>query len=198
MANIAVRQTEHKIDPIFTERWSPRAFQEKPVPEEKLMRLFEAARWAPSAFNHQPWRFILLTSQEDKERFYPCISEGNLAWCRKVPVLVLIISEINRDGAPNPSHSFDTGAAWGYLSLAATMEGLATHPMTGFDFHQARSILNIPDEYAIQALVAIGYQGSAEQLDEPLRQREFPKGRRPLDELLYAGRFGEPLRGESR
>jgi len=196
MANIAVRQPEHKIDPIFVERWSPRSFLEQPVPEEKLMRLFEAARWAPSAFNHQPWRFILLTSREDKERFYPCISQNNLAWCRKAPVLVLIISEINRDGALNPSHAFDTGAAWGYLSLAATMEGLATHPMTGFDFGMARSILNIPEEYAIQALVAIGYQGSPDLLDEPLRQREFPKGRRPLDELIYAGSFGKPLRGE--
>jgi len=196
MANITVRQPEHKIDPIFVERWSPRSFLEQPVPEEKLMRLFEAARWAPSAFNHQPWRFILLTSQEDRERFYPCISQSNLAWCRKAPVLVLIISEINRDGALNPSHAFDTGAAWGYLSLAATMEGLATHPMTGFDFGKARSILNIPEEYAIQALVAIGYQGSPDLLDEPLRQREFPKGRRPLDELIYAGSFGKPLRGE--
>jgi len=196
MANITVRQPEHKIDPIFVERWSPRSFLEQPVPEEKLMRLFEAARWAPSAFNHQPWRFILLTSREDKERFYPCISQNNLAWCRKAPVLVLIISEINRDGALNPSHAFDTGAAWGYLSLAATMEGLATHPMTGFDFGKARSILNIPEEYAIQALVAIGYQGSPDLLDEPLRQREFPKGRRPLDELIYAGSFGKPLRGE--
>jgi len=190
---LLARQPAFTIDPIFVNRWSPRSFQQKPVPEETLLRLFEAARWAPSAFNHQPWRFIVLRSPEEKEKFYPCISENNLAWCKNAPVLVVIVSESSREGAPVRSHAFDTGAAWGHLALAATMEGLITHPMTGFDFDQARSILSIPEAYAIQALIAIGYQGPAEALPEHLRAREQPNGRRPIEQSIYTGSFGHPL-----
>ncbi len=188
---ISSRKTDHPIDSLFTRRWSPRSFLEKPVPDEVLMRLFEAARWAPSAYNYQPWRFIVMRTQEERERIFPCISEFNLTWCKKAPVFVMIISEKNRDGAPNRSHAFDTGAAWSHFALAAVMEGLVTHPMTGFDFEQARKILQIPDSYEIQALVAVGSQGPADALPEPLRAREQPNTRRPIEESLYSGSFGK-------
>lgn len=190
----STRQPEYAIDPLFIRRWSARSFLDKPVPEDVLLKLFESARWAPSAFNHQPWRFIVLRTQEERERLHPAISQNNLTWCAKAPVLVVVLSELDIHGSPNISHAFDTGAAWAHLALAATMEGLITHPMTGFDFEQAREILNIPDEYAIQALVAIGYQGPVDALPEHLRAREQPNDRRPIEQSIYEGSFGAPLR----
>lgn len=189
------RKPAYDIEPIFVERWSPRSFLDKQVSDEQLFRLFESARWAPSAFNHQPWRFILLKG-EDKERVLPCISDNNLLWCSKAPVLVMILSELNRNGTPNISHAFDTGAAWSHLALAAKMAGLITHPMTGFNFEQAREILQVPDEYAIQALVAIGYQGPADALPEHLQEREAPNNRRPIEQSVFIGTFGQPLGGD--
>ena len=195
MTNIReFRQPTYEIDELFLKRWSPRSFLEKEVPEDLLLSVFEAARWAPSAFNYQPWRFIIARTKEDREKFYTFISEFNLRWCTKAPVLALILSKKTGEFGENQSHAFDTGAAWGYLSLQALKNGLVTHPMTGFDFHKARKVLNIPDDYAIQALVAIGYQGEKEALPEDLKQREFPKNRRPLKESLFEGSFGQLLK----
>jgi len=185
------RKADFPIDPIYTQRWSPRSFSEREVPEETLMAVLEAARWAPSAFNFQPWRFILATSKDEKEKFYSFISEGNLVWCKKAPVLILIISQTLRDGNPVRSHSFDTGSAWGYLSLEAVRQGLVTHPMTGFDFNLARQVLKVPDEYDIEALVALGYQGEREALPQSLQEREQANSRRPIKESLYQGEFGK-------
>lgn len=184
------RKAEYNIDPIYLQRWSPRSFLEKDIPEDILLSVLEAARWAPSAFNYQPWRFIVAKTKEEKETFYSFISEGNLTWCKKAPVLILILSSKLRDGQPFKSHSFDVGAAWGYLSLEAVRQGLMTHPMTGFDFIKARELLHIPDEFDIEALVAIGYQGDKEQLPESLQEREAPNHRKPLNELLFSGQFG--------
>lgn len=178
------RHTDYDIDPIYLKRWSPRSFLEKEVPEEDLMRIFEAARWAPSAMNLQPWRFIIARTKADREKFYSFINDGNRKWCEKAPVLALIISD-----KQDATHAFDTGAAWGYLSLQAAHQGLATHPMGGFDRERAREILNIPDNFAIQALVAIGYQGEKEALDEELQAREQPSDRRPLKESIFEGSF---------
>lgn len=185
------RQTTYPIDSVYLNRWSPRSFLEKEIPEEVLFSLFEAARWAPSAFNHQPWRFILARTKEQRETFYPFISEFNRAWCEKAPVLALIISKTDSDLGENRSHSFDTGSAWGYLSLEATRKGLITHPMTGFDFDKAREALNIPENYAIDALIAIGYQGEKEALPELLQQREVPSARKSLNEFVFEGTFSE-------
>jgi nitroreductase len=186
------RQPLHDVDALFLERWSPRSFSDKPVSDELLFRLFESARWAPSAFNHQPWRFILLRGS-DKERVHQCISDNNLLWCSKAPVLVMFLSEKSRNGVPNRSHAFDTGAAWSHFALAATKAGLITHPMTGFDFEKARDILQVPEEYELQALVAVGYQGPADALPDHLREREMPNQRRPIEQSVYVGTFGQPL-----
>ncbi|SIS39602.1 nitroreductase family protein [Salimicrobium flavidum] len=180
------RQPDYDIDDMFIERWSPRSFQEKEVPQEDLMSVFEAARWAPSSMNMQPWRFIVARTEEDRERFHSFVMDGNLKWCEKAPVLALIISD--KDAA---THAFDSGAAWGFLSLQARKNGLITHAMGGFYKDKAREVLEIPERYDIQALVAIGYQGEKEKLEEEMQQREQPSPRRPVEESLMEGSFKE-------
>lgn len=187
----AYRTTKYDVDDMFTNRWSPRAFSEEEVPQDTLLSLFEAAHWAPSAFNFQPWRFIIAQTAEERKVFYSFIKEFNLTWCEKAPVMSLILSKTNNDGKPVESHSFDTGAAWGFLALQANKKGLVTHPMTGFDFDKARELLNIPEDYKIEALVAIGYQGDKDTLPEMLQQREEPNNRQPLETLIFNGKFEE-------
>jgi nitroreductase len=187
------RKPTYEIDPAVLNRWSPRSFLDKKVPDDVLLSVFEAARWAPSAFNIQPWKFILAREEESREKFYSFISEFNLLWCKKAPVLALVISKVNSERGDNHSHSFDTGAAWGYLALEATKKGLVTHPMTGFDFEKAREVLKVPEDYAINALIAIGYQGPKEVLSETLQTREQPSPRRPLEETLFDGEFDKSI-----
>lgn len=185
------RTTEYDVDEMFTNRWSPRAFSEEEVPQDTLLSLFEAAHWAPSAFNFQPWRFIIAQTAEEREVFHSFINEFNLTWCEKAPVLSLILSKTNNDGKPVVSHSFDTGAAWGFLALQANKKGLVTHPMTGFNFEKAREVLHIPEDYKIEAMVAIGYQGDKDTLPEKLKEREQPNNRQPLEDFIFNGKFGE-------
>lgn len=185
------RTAEHDIDPIYINRWSPRSFLDKEVPQEVLNSLFEAARWAPSAANVQPWRFIFARTEEDRHTFLSFIDEGNVIWCSKAPVLVAILSKTTRaDGEKmNLTHAFDTGAAWAFLALEAIRQGLHTHPMGGFDRDKAKDVLNIPEEYDVQAIVAIGYMGPKENLTESLQEREKPSGRKGLDEIVAEGSF---------
>ncbi|WP_019006612.1 nitroreductase family protein [Cohnella laeviribosi] len=187
------RQAAHPIDPIYLNRWSPRSFLEKEVPESTLLTVLEAARWAPSAFNLQPWRFIVAKTKEERERFFPFIGEFNRTWCEKAPVLILIVSKTTWEQGQIGSHAFDTGAAWAFLALEATRQGLATHPMTGIDFAKAREIVGLPEDYAVQALVALGYQGPKENLPEALQQREQPSPRNPIEDSIYQGAFGQPF-----
>ncbi|WP_163539789.1 nitroreductase family protein [Gracilibacillus sp. YIM 98692] len=190
MSNINVhdyRQAEYDIDDLFLERWSPRAFSEKEVDEKTLMSIFEAARWAPSGSNKQPWRFIIARNKEDREKFHQFIMDGNRAWCEKAPALALVIS----DSEANGSHAFDAGAAWGFLSLQARQKGLITHAMGGFYKDKAREILDIPEQYAIHAVIAIGYQDDVSVLEEKLQEREKPSDRRSLKETIMEGTFLE-------
>ncbi|MFD2045109.1 nitroreductase family protein [Ornithinibacillus salinisoli] len=188
-----IRESKYDIDPIYLKRWSPRSFQEKDIPKDVLNSLFEAARWAPSAGNAQPWRFVLANKKSDRDKFLSYINDGNVAWCRHAPVLVAVLSkkEEERFGGFNQSHAFDTGAAWGYLALEATRKGLITHAMGGFNKEKAREILSIPEEYAIHAIVAIGYQGGKENLSEKLQSREKPSDRKLIDELVSEGSFSK-------
>lgn len=178
------RQADHEIDPVFINRWSPRSFLNKEVSEEVLMRLFEAARWAPSANNMQPWRFIVARTAEERAIFHSFIFERNLEWCKNAPVLAVLISD-----KQNGMHAFDSGTAWGFLSLQAIKEGLKTHAIGGFDKVKAREVLNIPEEFDIQVTIAIGYQGDKEVLPEDFQAREVPSSRRPLTESIYDGKF---------
>ncbi|MCM3387824.1 nitroreductase family protein [Ureibacillus chungkukjangi] len=178
------RQSEHDVDPIYLNRWSPRSFSEKEVPEDVLMRVFEAARWAPSAINLQPWRFIIARSEEDRAKFNSFILDGNRRWCEKAPVLAVLISD-----KEDPVHAFDSGTAWGFLALQAAKEGLVTHAMGGYEKDKAREVLNIPDNFDLQIVIAIGYQGEKEALPEDLQGREQPSTRRPLNETIFEGTF---------
>jgi nitroreductase len=185
------RVADYEIDPIYLKRWSPRSFLEKEIPEEVLNSLFEAARWAPSAANVQPWRFVVAKSEEDRKRFLSFINEGNSIWCRNAPVLVAVISKKDEDrfGGKNPNHAFDVGAAWAYLALEAARKGLATHPMGGFNKQKARELLQVPENYDIHVVLAIGYQGDKEALSESLQERETPSSRMPVESFTFEGIF---------
>lgn len=157
--------------------------------------VFEAARWAPSAANVQPWRFVVARTGVDREKFHSFIFDGNVAWCEKAPVLIAVVSKNDSEllGGENPSHAFDTGAAWGYLALEAARKGLATHAMGGFDRAKAKEILNIPENYTAHAIVAIGYQGERDDLQQQLQEREKPSDRNEVDTFISEGTFAEKL-----
>ena len=155
--------------------------------KEELFSLFEAARWAPSAKNTQPWRFILARTEEDKTKFESFILPANLVWCKSAPVLALVLSKKVEDGQAYRSHAFDVGMASANLALEATKKGLITHFMGGFDVELARQVLEIPSEYELQAVIAIGYQGEKEVLSEALQSREQPSGRKELSDILFEG-----------
>ncbi|MFT4417029.1 nitroreductase family protein [Fredinandcohnia humi] len=187
------REATYEIDSVFLKRWSPRSFLEKDIPDAVLFSVFEAARWAPSANNFQPWRFIIARTQEDRELFHSFILPGNLAWCKKAPAFALLISKKTSDNGENRYHSFDAGTAWGYLALEATKKGLVTHAMGGFDREIAREALQIPEDFELQCVIAIGYQGEKEVLPENLQEREKPNTRRPLSETISEGKFNQTL-----
>ncbi|WP_010676842.1 nitroreductase family protein [Bacillus timonensis] len=187
------RKADYPIDPLFINRWSPRAFLEKEVPEEVLLSVFEAARWAPSGFNNQPWRFILARTKENLELFHSFILPGNLSWCKTAPALALIVSETETEQGPNPYHEFDAGTASGYLEIQAAKQGLSTHVMGGIDREKAREVLQIPEKFAIHSVIVIGYLGEKDTLPENLQEREQPNSRRPLNEILFEGKFNQTL-----
>src|SRR5699024_4419392 len=185
------REANSDINPIFIERWSPRSFSSKEVEEEKLSAVFEAARWAPSAANLQPWRFIVAKTDADRETFQSFINEGNVEWCKNAPVLVAILSMTTRNekGDPNVTHAFDAGTAWGYLTLEAKRQGLITHGMGGFDRKKAKDLLEVPEEYDVPAIFALGYYDPTVTLPEHHEKREKPSGRNPIESFVFEGKF---------
>ncbi|WP_049921255.1 nitroreductase family protein [Halopiger djelfimassiliensis] len=186
------RTPEYDVDPLFVNRWSPRAMTGEPLDDEEFLPLFEAARWAPSAFNNQHWRF-LYASREDEEwdTFVDLLNEGNQSWATDAAVLAVIVSKTTFDhnGEPAPVHSFDTGAAWENLALEGARRGLAVHGMAGFDYERAAAELDVPEEFAVEAMVAIGERAPAETLPDELQERERPSDRKPLSEIVHQGGF---------
>ncbi|MBP1995226.1 nitroreductase family protein [Paenibacillus eucommiae] len=188
------RQPDHEIHPQFLTRWSPRAFSNQEVPNDVLLSLFEAARWAPSSGNSQPWRFIIARNAEDRAKFHSFINPSNLVWCDKAPVLVVVASQSkNAQGDTIRTHAFDAGTSWGYLALEASNQGLITHAMAGFNPDAARTALEVPEDYEIYAVIAIGYRGSKLDLPEKLQEREIPSNRRSVEESCFEGGFGKQL-----
>jgi nitroreductase len=188
--------TSHPIHQLLHQRWSPRAFSEKPIPPDVLRSLFEAARWAPSSSNEQPWVFIVATrdEQENHARLLSTLVEFNQAWAKHAPVLAIAISEMAfaRTGKPNRNAFYDTGAAVANLSLEATAQGLFVHQMGGFDPHKAIELFEIPSGWEPIAAFVIGYPGDPDSLPEPLRQRELaPRERKPLDLFVMGGHWGK-------
>lgn len=179
------------IDPIFIDRWSPRAMSGEAISEDELMNIFEAARWAPSSMNNQPWRILYAhRNSEHWAQFFSLLVESNRTWCANAAVLVLFISKTTHEnGAPCRTHSYDCGAAWMSFALQGTMNGLVIHGMQGFDYDLARITMNIPDGYQVEAMAAVGRPGNINDLPEQLQKRETPSDRRMLAKSVCAGPF---------
>ena len=188
-------ETHHPIHELISERWSPRIFADTPVERETLHSLFEAARWAASAGNQQPWNFLFATKEnsEDYERFTSLMWERNSVWTQSAPVLVLVVARLyERPGSEHYSY-YDSGMATANLLIQAVASGLTAHPMAGFDASKAKTELNIPPGYEPLVMVALGYPGSPDQLPEPLRERELaPRTRKPLAEFVFEGGWQHP------
>ena len=185
------RNPEHPAGQIFVDRWSPRAMSGEALPDETLQILFEAARWAPSSMNNQPWRMLYATrSGSYWPLFYDLLVDANKVWCVNAAALVVVISKTTFDnGKPCRTHTYDTGAAWMSLALQGSMLGLVVHGMQGFDYDRARIDLQIPEEYQVEAMAAIGWPGQADQLPEQLQARELPSDRRSQQLSVCEGPF---------
>jgi nitroreductase len=189
--------TDKPIHDLIRRRWSPRAFSDRPVPREILATVFEAGRWAPSCYNEQPWRYLVATSDDaaGHARAKGVLSAGN-AWAHAAPVLVLSLAKMSfkHNGAPNPHAWHDVGAASAYIFLQATSMGLYMHEMAGFDRERAREAYAIPAGWEPVAMIAIGYEGSAESLTEKQRAAEKSERRRnPLAEMVKGASFDAPF-----
>lgn len=184
------RQGDYPVHPLFLNRWSSRAFETKEVADETVYTILEAARWAPSSSNLQPWRFIVAKTEAQKQKFQSFIKPNNRLWTDYAPVLVLILSQkFRQDGALNGAHAFDAGAAWASLAFQAHLLGLATRAVGGYDRDIAREVLGVPEAYELHAVIALGYRGTSERLPSELQERELPNGRRPLSESIIEGAF---------
>ncbi len=186
------RTADHPIDELFLDRWSPRAMTGEAIAEEDLMTLFEAARWAPSSYNNQPWRFLY--ARRDTEHwplFFDLMVEFNQSWAKDAAVLVVFISRTHFDfnGEASVTHSFDTGAAWENLALQGWLKGLVVHGMQGFDYERARTALKIPEGFRVEAMAAIGNPADPAALPAELRKKESPSERRKLEETICEGPF---------
>src|SRR5437588_9542432 len=187
-----IRKADFPIDQLLLDRWSPRAMSGEEISDEELMRLFEAARWAPSSFNAQQWRALYARrGTEHWPRFLELLVEGNKSWAKNVALLVLFVSRttFEYNGEPSITHSFDTGAAWENFALQGFRQGLVVHGMEGFDYERARVELRIPDEFQVEAMAAVGKSAPKEVLPEKLQTRERPNDRRTVTESIPEGPF---------
>jgi nitroreductase len=186
------RTASHPIDPLFLRRWSPRAMSGVPLTRGQLLPLLEAARWAPSGGNGQPWRFAYaLAGTPHFDRLLSALVPANREWCLRAGALLLLSAKVVRDdGRPAPGAPFDAGAAWMALALQGTLSGLAVHAMAGFDKEAARAAVALPAGLEPQVMIAVGHPGPVELLPEKLREREVPSDRLPLEALLVEGRYG--------
>ena len=190
------RTADHPIHPMFLERWSPRAFTGEPLPEADLLTMLEAARWAPSSYNSQPWRFAFaLRDTPHWDGFLDLLIPFNRAWAAAASALVVLISKsvMRPPGAdkdvPSTTHSFDAGAASGYFALQALQMGWHVHGMAGFDRDRAFAELGVPIGHRVEAAYAVGRRGEAATLPPMLRDREYPSQRLPLAQLAFEGGF---------
>jgi nitroreductase len=193
---VTSRAVTRAVDPLFLDRWSPRAFDSSAIPQEDLDTIFDAARWAPSAFNYQPWRFLYAhRDSADWNRFLGGLLPFNQSWVERASALIYILSDTqiaapgSNELKPSHSHSFDTGAAWALMALQATRLGYHSHAMTGIEFDKARAELAVPDRFRIEAAVAIGRIGDKSILPEALQARETPSGRNDISAFVNAGNF---------
>lgn len=190
--SIKKRSPRYNINPIFVNRWSPRSMTGEEISHDDLMGLFEAARWAPSSYNNQPWRFIYAKrNTENWDKIYSLMVEGNKIWAKNASVLVVVVSrkDFEYNEKPARTYQFDAGSAWENLALEATSRGLATHAMQGFDYDKAKVDLEVPENFDVMAMIAIGKRGQKESLPSNLQKNEYPTDRKPLEEIVMEGRF---------
>ena len=188
-------ETSQPIHELLRDRWSPRAFQDKPVPKDVLESLFEAARWAASSNNSQPWRFIVAVKEDAEEykKLLGCFNDRNQSWAYQAPVLMITCADKNLpDGRPSKHGFYDTGAAMAQLTVQASMHGLVVHSAQGIEVEKIVETYGVPDDFTVCTGVAIGYQGEAETLPEDYARREIlPRDRKPVTELVFTGAFGK-------
>lgn len=186
----------HPIHDLIRLRWSPRAFDARPVEKTKLLSLLEAARWAPSSYNEQPWAFIVGTKDQPAEyaKVLDCLIEFNQGWAKAAPVLMLTVAHSNfvKNGSPNRHAGHDVGLAMGQLAVQATADGLVVHQMAGILPDVARAKFGIPADWEVMAGVAIGYPGDVNSLPDMLKERELaPRERKALDSFVFSGTWNQ-------
>lgn len=190
------RKADHAIDPVFLARWSPRALTGASISEAELMQMLEAARWAPSSFNSQPWRFVYARRESKQwEQFVSYMNAGNQSWAKNASALIVLVSKMKMTTPASPNevpsftHALDCGAAWGYLALQAHKMGWVAHAMIGFDYAKATETLNLPADHRVEMMIAIGKQADKSILPEALQARESPNVRQPLSATVREGSF---------
>jgi nitroreductase len=195
--NIKKATTDHPIIRILAERWSPYGFADRPVAESDLLSLFEAARWAASSYNEQPWNYLVATKENPKEfaRLLSCLVEANQAWAKAAPVLVLGVVSLRfaKNDKDNRAAVHDLGLAAGNLSIEATARGLSVHQMIGILPDTAREAYQIPEHYEAWTAMAIGYKADPATLPDALKERDLaPRQRKPLNEFVFTGLWKRP------
>ncbi len=186
------RKSAYSIDDMILNRWSPRAMSGEAITEEQLMALFEAARWAPSSYNNQPWRFIYAKCDSPEwQTMFDLLVPFNQSWAKNAGAFIVIVSKNNfaHNEKPSRTHAFDTGAAWQNMALLGHKDGLVVHAMEGFDYDKAKMVLGVPDGYTIHAMVAVGKPGNKEDLPKDLQEREEPTNRKSIEAFISQGRF---------
>jgi nitroreductase len=187
------RQPSFPINSLILNRWSPRAMTGEELDDETIMSLFEAARWAPSSYNNQPWRFIYAKrNTQHWDRLFGLLAEPNKIWAKNAALLVVVAANRHFDinGKYSITHQYDAGAAWENLALEASSRGLVAHGLQGFDYERAKLDLAVPDTFDVMAMIAVGKRGPRENLPMILQEKEEPNGRKPLRKIVMEGRFG--------
>jgi nitroreductase len=187
-----IRVTDFPVHPLILNRWSPRSMTGEHINDRDFFTMLDAAKWAPSSYNNQPWRFIY--AKKDTEEFNKFLSfmiEFNQNWASKAAFLIVIISKntFDKNQKPSITHSFDTGAAWENMALQGISMGYVVHGMQGFDYEKVKKELKIPDDYTVEAMAAIGVRGSIDLLSDDLKEREKPSLRKNFSELVMVGKF---------
>ena len=186
------RTPDWPIEPMLYRRWSPRAMSGETLNDEEIMSLFEAARWAPSSYNAQHWRFLYTTRGSSHwEKYLGFLVEGNFAWAKNAGLLIVLVSRTTTEANGNPArtYSFDAGAAWQNIALQSSAMDLVSHGMQGFDYEKARTELNVPDDYSVEIMIAVGKPGEIDKLPASAREKEAPNFRKPLADIIIEGNF---------
>lgn len=188
------RRPDHEVSSFFLDRWSPRAMSGEEITREELMRMLEAARWAMSSMNNQPWRFLYAFRNTPYwDVFFNLLTPNNKTWCERAAALLVVVSKTTFDfnGKPARTHSYDAGAAWYSFALQGVLMNLVVHGMQGFDYEKAKEVLGVPDGYQVEAMIAVGRPGDPDDLPLALKEREQPSLRKKVEEFAFEGGFGK-------